>query len=968
MTSSGMNLLSSSDDDVVVMKHIVDIQVERHDKKMSKTKNDSFNRSTEVLILDKKLKNERNSNHQNVRNNNEVEIVRNDINTENINDLQVVKELDNKSPDKQILSTFNDSIKKPVPLPRSKISRKSPQIDKNLEKESSNLLKQNYETSGSLSLLLPSNEQQDIKDSTDDNVCIAKPKIGRRRKKKKDSLENKEYEDDVELKDLKPFATCVQTKETPKKKPPVKPKRRSKEAVDETEIAKDEEQQQRITNLTYEKVIGIFIHKCDSLKIDSLIRHPLVKVHLLDAETGEYLKKSDAGRSVSFHSESSNVDYILPLMTDVFDFKERRSLIPYWEELLVFNEDFKCILTNETPVIILFEILDFVNFTIASSQYSKLGSEGGWHHIAWAFLKPVGANGVMNTEKQVRLQLYKPQHVRKTNCNNCDVYQWWSKGVWKRYPATLYVTIKGITPPEHLPPVLRSRSALQGEISQPSPFLDLDHNQDEIEAKSDNENSMISAQLPAANSLPAWSRMPSQSCKIPNHRKLTLPTASRGCFYVKFSNSGLNLACSIVTEEKYNVIVYSIPDGKELVQFLGHQGLVYDLHWSPKDTMLLSASADCTACLWDMEARKSAPMQMLPHPSFVYCAQFHCGNSSVLVTGCCDHIVRIWTRQNKSSQYELIQELEGHTGFVSAVTMSTNGMLYSADSLGLIIEWMGAKGKLKKQWNIDIRELRDCVINKLHLHPGGQRLLIHVRDSRLRMLDLSTASIIQWFHGALNHRVQTSACLSPCGGLVLAASEDGTARVWNADTGEQLAIYSGLQFIKAASGVDYHPYEHMAAFASFGSPAQVIIADYEKLSSGNDVGLQILHQQEVTVLPTSHTGMGDMNESCARSSTTLNFSQAELPLSSGKKKKKTFPTVDNELGNISDSLTAKDLSRMSNRTLSSSGVLSPSKDQDSEYSRIKLANIIEKMDLVLSTTPSKSSQQLSGSFKNIDSK
>lgn len=43
---------------------------------------------------------------------------------------------------------------------------------------------------------------------------------------------------------------------------------------------------------------------------------------------------------------------------------------------------------------------------------------------------------------------------------------------------------------------------------------------------------------------------------------------------------------------------------------MGHQGLVYDLHWSAKDTMLLSASADCTACLWDTDARKSGPMQV----------------------------------------------------------------------------------------------------------------------------------------------------------------------------------------------------------------------------------------------------------------------------------------------------------------------------------------------------------------------
>lgn len=47
--------------------------------------------------------------------------------------------------------------------------------------------------------------------------------------------------------------------------------------------------------------------------------------------------------------------------------------MPFWEELLVFNEDFEYIVRGSPSVLILFEVLDFVNFTVASSQYQKLG-------------------------------------------------------------------------------------------------------------------------------------------------------------------------------------------------------------------------------------------------------------------------------------------------------------------------------------------------------------------------------------------------------------------------------------------------------------------------------------------------------------------------------------------------------------------------------------------------------------------
>lgn len=67
--------------------------------------------------------------------------------------------------------------------------------------------------------------------------------------------------------------------------------------------------------------------------------------------------------------------------------------------------------------------------------------------------------------------------------------------MWERYPATLYVTVKGIIPPENLPSVLRSRNALQGELVQSSPLLELDQNHREDDARSDQENSVVSSQV-----------------------------------------------------------------------------------------------------------------------------------------------------------------------------------------------------------------------------------------------------------------------------------------------------------------------------------------------------------------------------------------------------------------------------------------------------------------------------------------
>lgn len=40
-------------------------------------------------------------------------------------------------------------------------------------------------------------------------------------------------------------------------------------------------------------VLGVYIHRTDRLKTDLLISHPMVKIHVVDESTGQYVKKED---------------------------------------------------------------------------------------------------------------------------------------------------------------------------------------------------------------------------------------------------------------------------------------------------------------------------------------------------------------------------------------------------------------------------------------------------------------------------------------------------------------------------------------------------------------------------------------------------------------------------------------------------------------------------------------------------
>lgn len=80
---------------------------------------------------------------------------------------------------------------------------------------------------------------------------------------------------------------------------------------------------------------------------------------------------------------------------------QSRTIIPNWNEKIVINdEQYEHIITENT--IILFELIDY------TGNLRALTTLNDRYTIAWAFIRPVGSNGITNTGKQIRLQLYKP--------------------------------------------------------------------------------------------------------------------------------------------------------------------------------------------------------------------------------------------------------------------------------------------------------------------------------------------------------------------------------------------------------------------------------------------------------------------------------------------------------------------------------------------------------------------------------
>lgn len=313
---------------------------------------------------------------------------------------------------------------------------------------------------------------------------------------------------------------------------------------------------------------------------------------------------------------------------------------------------------------------------------------------------------------------------------------------------------------------------------------------------------------------------------------------------MNFSHDGLHFACAVQIDAMYFIMLYSVKSLEEMYRYPAHQGMIYNINWSADDRYIVSCSADCTVGIWNSEQRSF--IEMLPHPSFVYASAVDRNNT--IATGCYDYTVRIWGLSSKT--YDLLQELDGHKGYVTSLCfMSNHHCLYSSDSVGVVIEWRRGEDS-QHLWSFSREykwiDLKDTIINQILLHKRERRLLIHARDSTIRLVDLKTGCTLQWLQGETNNRFRTICCFSPCGTYIFAGGESGTVSVWNADLGDLVATYEPFnKQTVMIHCVQFHPHDNILAISHYGHNVPILIAVFDHTIKGeSNIGLKILERDD----------------------------------------------------------------------------------------------------------------------------
>ncbi|RLS85952.1 MAG: hypothetical protein DWI06_00800 [Planctomycetota bacterium] len=216
--------------------------------------------------------------------------------------------------------------------------------------------------------------------------------------------------------------------------------------------------------------------------------------------------------------------------------------------------------------------------------------------------------------------------------------------------------------------------------------------------------------------------------------------------------------------EDYSIKIWDAGTGKELQTLKGHTSYVKSVSFSPDGKKIASGSWDNSIKIWDAETGKE--LQTLDgHTSYVESVSFS-PDGKKIASGSWDKSIKIWDAETA----EELQTLTGHTSFVESVSFSPDG-------------------------------------KRLLSSSGDLRGNNQIEANHFKMWDLATG---KGFAILNNQRIHSyAATFSPDGKKIASGSDDNSIKIWDAETGKEVAnllgpkdeYFVGLYFTEDSNSV-----------------------------------------------------------------------------------------------------------------------------------------------------------------------
>jgi WD40 repeat protein len=218
----------------------------------------------------------------------------------------------------------------------------------------------------------------------------------------------------------------------------------------------------------------------------------------------------------------------------------------------------------------------------------------------------------------------------------------------------------------------------------------------------------------------------------------------------------------------------------EVRRFEGHTDIVWRAVFSPDERRILTASADGTVRLWEVETGKE--LRRFRQPGQIFDAAFSPDGRRILAgsgeEG--DECVHLWDLDTGEERL-----FKGHTGPVAGVLFTPDGSQALSSGYDRTIRVWDVKT------GTELRRLEGntAIVQFLSLSPDGRRLLSGSVDNIVRLWDVPTGKEIRSFNrhkGAVRNAV-----FSADGKRGLSGSFDRTLSLWDLETGREVRRLEG---------------------------------------------------------------------------------------------------------------------------------------------------------------------------------
>jgi WD40 repeat protein len=254
-------------------------------------------------------------------------------------------------------------------------------------------------------------------------------------------------------------------------------------------------------------------------------------------------------------------------------------------------------------------------------------------------------------------------------------------------------------------------------------------------------------------------------------------TGSQQCIMEGHSDTALCIAFSpdsttIVSGSKDHTLrVWDTGTGAQRLSMTGHTASVNALAFAPDGQTVASASHDGTLRVWDVLS--GTELRVVDADSGALSCVAFSPDGATIASGGWNGTIQLWSATSGSRQHAL----EGHVRGVRSFAFSPDGKsIVSCDVYGLARICDATTG-------IEERNLIEDV-SSVAYSPDGKSVALGLNDGTLRIWDANTDATT---HSSTDGHQDVICCVSfsPDSMLIASGSYDRTVRVWNAITGAE---------------------------------------------------------------------------------------------------------------------------------------------------------------------------------------